>query len=504
VKRFALTLNATPPLSLAYLAGSLAAAGHLVQVIDAVGEAPAATWPTPWPGVLGNGLGLAAITDLVDRRTEVIGVSCLFSHEWPLTRSLLRLLGRRFPRVPLVCGGEHVTAVPEACLADAPELAACVLGEGEATAVELVAALAGGGPLALVDGIAYRDGGRVMRTRPRVRIEDVDALPPPRWDLTPLESYLRAGLSFGVDRGRTLPVLASRGCPYACTFCSSPTMWTRRHRQRDPRAVVDEIARAVRELGVEAIDFYDLTPFLERQWIVAFCEELIGRRLPVSWQLPSGTRAEPIDGEVARLLVRSGCRNLSLAPESGSRRVLGRAAKQVDPERIVAAAAAAVAAGLNVKVNLLIGLPGEEGADVRDTMRLLLRLARVGVHDASVWTVVPYPGSRIFADLRAGGAIPELDDHYYLALLSYADAAGAVSWDRSTSAARLEAYRLAGLLLFYARSFARDPRRPVAMARHLLHGRYESRGEMSLANLARRLGRSLAQRGESPDPGVRG
>ncbi len=63
IGRFALTLNRTPPLSVAYLAGSLTAAGHDAQVIDAVGEALGAVHPSDRPDILINGLSIAEIVD---------------------------------------------------------------------------------------------------------------------------------------------------------------------------------------------------------------------------------------------------------------------------------------------------------------------------------------------------------------------------------------------------------------------------------------------------------
>lgn len=488
VARYGLTLNATPPLSVAYLAGSLTAAGHRVQVIDAVGEALDAVWPSYRPGVLGNGLTVDEIVARVDPRTDLIGVSALFSHEWPVIRALFAKLAARFPGVPLVIGGEHATAAPAACLAEAPALTACVLGEGEETAVELVGAIAGGRALDGVAGLALRGPGGTMRTTAsRGRIRAIDAIPAPRWDLVPIERYLARGLSFGVDRGRTMPILATRGCPYRCTFCSSPQMWTTRYVMRDPRLVVDEIERWVAEHAVDNVDFYDLTAVVKRDWIVRFCRLMIERRVPVTWQLPSGTRTEAIDGEVARLLYASGCRNLSYAPESGSPETLARILKKVDLDRMEASMRAAVASGLNVKANILIGFPGEGRAQLAETLRFVWRMARAGVHDVSVWTFSPYPGSQLFQELAAAGRIGALDDDYYASLLSYSDLGNAVSYDDRVSSAALQRWRLAGLSLFYGASWLLHPDRPVRTALNLARGRTESRLEMSLVNLARKL-----------------
>jgi anaerobic magnesium-protoporphyrin IX monomethyl ester cyclase len=493
VGRFALTLNATPPLSVAYLAGSLTAAGHEVQVIDAVCEALGAMHAGYRPDIVVNGLSIPEIVDRIRPDTGFVGISCLFSHEWPLIRDLIAAIATRLPAVPIVCGGEHATAVPELCLADAPALSACALGEGEETVVDLVEACIARKPLADVAGIVFRAPDGPRRTAPRARIRDVDEIPAPRWDLTPIERYLDGGFSFGVDRGRTMPLLATRGCPYQCTFCSSPRMWTTRYTSRAPARVVDEIEEFVRRYRAENIDFYDLTAIVDRDWILEFCRRLDERQLRITWQLPSGTRSEALDESVLRAMYRSGCRNVSYAPESGSERTLHAIKKKVKLDRLEGSMRTAVRVGLNVKANILIGFPGERTADLRRTLRFILRMARSGVHDVSVWTFSPYPGSELFEHLRAAGHLPRLDDDYYASLLSYSDISGSVSYADGLAAAQLHRYRVGGLLLFYGASYLTHPARPLRSLYNIATRRYESRMEMSFGNLVRRLGTAPAQ-----------
>lgn len=487
VARYALTLNGTPPISVAYLAGSLTAAGHEVQVIDAVGEALDAMHPGYRSDILVNGLRVDEIVARIRPDTQLVGISCMFSHEWPLIRELIATIARRLPGVPIVCGGEHATAVPELCLEEAPALLACALGEGEETVVDLVEAIAAGRPMATVPGLVYRDVSGPRRSPVRTRIRDVDAIPLPRWDLTPIERYLEGGFSFGVDRGRTMALLATRGCPYRCTFCSSPQMWTTRYTTRSPALVVAEIEGYVRRWGVEAVDFYDLTSVVKRDWILEFCTRLEARGLRITWQLPSGTRSEALDEPVLRAMYRAGCRNVSYAPESGSERTLKAIQKKVKLDHIAASMRTAVRTGLNVKANILIGFPDEEAADLRSTLRFILRMARVGVHDVSVWTFSPYPGSVLFEQLRAAGKLPRLDDDYYASLLSYSDISGAVSYADALASRRLQRYRLAGLGLFYGLSYLTHPLRPLRSLYNIATCRYESRMEMSFGNLVRRL-----------------
>jgi radical SAM superfamily enzyme YgiQ (UPF0313 family) len=254
--------------------------------------------------------------------------------------------------------------------------------------------------------------------------------------------------------------------------------------------VVDEIEQYVRRYAIDNVDFYDLTAIIDRDWILEFCRRLDERGLRITWQLPSGTRSEALDEPVLRAMYRSGCRNVSYAPESGSPRTLEAIKKKVKLDRLEASMRAAVRAGLNVKANILIGFPDERRDNLRETLRFILRMSRLGVHDVSVWTFSPYPGSELFEQLRAAGRLPELDDGYYASLLSYSDISGAISYASALSSTTLQRYRLAGLLLFYASSYATHPLRPVRSLYNIATRRYESRMEMSFGNLLRRLSTS--------------
>lgn len=487
--KYAITLNATPPLSISYVAGSLCHAGHAVTVVDAVGAALDQVYDSHVRPLLVNGLKADEILARIPGNTDYVGISCLFTHEWPNIQLLAREIKSAFPHIRLIIGGEHATAVPEYSLTSCHEVDAAVLGEGEETIVDLVDAFARDRDLAGVPGIAYRTGGGVTRTRDRGRIREIDEIPLPRWDLIELEPYLSGGYSFGVNLGRTIPMLATRGCPFQCTFCSSPFMWTTRYQTRSPRLVVAEIESYIRDYKVENIDFYDLTAIIKREWIVEFCGLLIDRKLGVTWQLPSGTRTEAIDREVSELLRRSGCTNLSYAPESGSPRVLRRIKKKISPERMIQSMQDAVRAGLNVKANIILGFPDETLADVMRTYRFIVRMALAGVHDMSIWVYSPYPGCELFDLLKQRGRIREFDNEYFISLLAYSDFTSTVSYDDYLSPRMLKYLRVGGMLLFYATSYLSSPRRAFSTLRHLVTGRYASRMEMAVGALLKRLTR---------------
>jgi len=465
--------GAMPPLGLAYIAAVTRETGHRVDVIDGTGEALGQRWS--WPSTIGElvveGLELSAIVQRVDPEAAVIGISHMFLHQWPLLRVLCPLLRRRAPGARIILGGENATAHWAQILSECSAIDACVLGEGESTFVELLAAIADRRPLSEVGGLGLRIGARLRLTRNRPRLSTLDELPPPAWDLLPVDAYLDHGCRSGVDRGRSMPVLTSRGCPFRCSFCSSPSMWGTRYRRRDPERVADEIADLVRRYRITNIDLNDLTAMLTKQWILEFAGLIRERDLKVSVQLPSGTRSEAIDAEAARALVAAGCRNFTYAPESGSRRTLRRIHKRVDLAALRRSMRASIDAGLITHASIIIGFPHERLRDLAASFGLVLRLAVDGCHTVAIIVFAPYPGSEEYKNLLDAGAI-RFDDAYYFGSL-LRSAGGLRSYHPMLGARALLGLQLGGLIAFFAGQFIVRPRRALGLLRRL------SRGEQS-------------------------
>ena len=107
-------------------------------------------------------------------------------------------------------------------------------------------------------------------------------------------------------------------------------------------------------------DFYDLTAIVQKKWILEFCDKIKKRSMNFTWQLPSGSRSEAIDADVAEMIYNSGCRNLSFSPESGSVSVLKRIKKRIKTSKMLNAMSSSIDVGINVKANIIFGFPEEK------------------------------------------------------------------------------------------------------------------------------------------------
>jgi len=81
----------TPPIGPAYLAASLRQSGHEARIVDGLGENPFQVTPLFANKVMAIGLRSEEIVERIDPDTDLIGVSCMFSQDWPEIRRLIQL-----------------------------------------------------------------------------------------------------------------------------------------------------------------------------------------------------------------------------------------------------------------------------------------------------------------------------------------------------------------------------------------------------------------------------
>jgi anaerobic magnesium-protoporphyrin IX monomethyl ester cyclase len=469
---------AMPPLGVGYVAASVEAAGHRVTIVDAFGlglERYTRFGPVYLRGISDDETVAAIPAD-----SDAIGVACMFSCQWPATRLLFQRIRRRFPDRPLILGGEHATALPELSLTQAP-VDVAVLGEGEETIVELMEFVRGARPLEEIAGITFRRGDATATTGRRPRIRDVDAIPWPAWHLVDIERYMRFNQPHGSARGRFMPMLATRGCPFECTFCSSPSMWTQRWIPREPRRVVDEMQAYVERYNAIDFQFEDLTAIVRGDWITQFAEEIIGRRLHITWQLPSGTRSEAITADVARVIKRAGCHEFCYAPESGCPETLRDIKKKVSLDRLFHSARVAMAAGINVGCFFIIGFPRERWRNVLRTYRAIVKCAVMGFTTVNVNAFSPQPSTQLFRELMAAGRI-RLDDAYFYSLFTFQDQGRwQTSYNEHFSDRQISLLVKFGVIIFFAVSFLCRPWRLL----HVLADPFRSRSQTKLGKYLR-------------------
>lgn len=458
-----------PFLGIAYIGAVARETGHTIDIVDMCGEDIDRT-EIVQNRYIAYGMSFSALKKRL-KHSDIIGFTCMFSQDWAFHRELIQYIRKLYPESILVAGGEHVSALPEYCLDDCPALDVCVIGEGEEVFVRLLDTLEKKGELSDVPSLLYRSSDKqVYHRTPRAdRIKEINKIPLPAWDLTPMENYLSRELNYHIRRGRTIPMLATRGCPYKCTFCSNANMWGNPWVAREPRLVVDEMESYINHYKADNFVFSDLTTVVSRKSIVDLCNEVINRRINVTWQLPT-LRTEAVDYSVLKLMYQAGCRELDFAIESGSKKVLDSVNKKNNPDKIFSLIKDGLKVGMNLSTNIVIGLPREGFREFLKTYWLVLRLALRGLQELNVFPFIPYPGSKLFNDFLENKKV-RLCDTYFLNLFGYADLSKAVSWSPHFGPKSLSFMRLILLVNFYGLMLISHPKRIMRLIIDAVYGR---------------------------------
>jgi radical SAM superfamily enzyme YgiQ (UPF0313 family) len=276
-----------------------------------------------------------------------------------------------------VMGGCHVTFYDKETLEEAPYLDIVVRGEGEYTFLDIVE----GKDLRNIDGITYRENGKILRNSDRKLIENLDELPFPSRHLAPISKY--RAFKAGCD------MITGRGCPYNCTFCVGHKMVGRKPRFRDIKLCVDEIEEIAYGYGFKRVNVVDDLLTINHKRVFAFCDELLERGIKVEWTAFS--RVDTVTKELLSKMKEAGCCFICYGVESGNQRILDLAKKRTNLEKIRKGIALTNEAGIDSLSSFIMGLPGETRETAKESLEFGKSLGNLyGFHILS-----PYPGTEV-------------------------------------------------------------------------------------------------------------
>lgn len=473
-------IGVSPSIGLAYIVAAVKTKGFDFELIDGLGGNGFKNniYKTDKGNLLLRGMTPQEIVSNCNPKTEVFAISHLFLHQWPLLSNLCDLLKESFPKSIIVVGGENATSFYPEILKN-KNIDYCVIGEGEEVIVQIIENYGFEEKIRAIKGVAFLKGNTVVTNGRAPRIINIGELPPPAWEDFPLQNYFSVTDGHGMHVGKSLPVMATRGCPYQCTFCSSPESWTTRYVLRSPQNVIDEMLYLRKRFGIENINFADLTLMTNINWIKEFCQLLIDQKINMSWQIPTGTRSEILKPDILKLIKDSGCDYVSYAPESGSPRLLKEVQKRVNLDKLEYSLTEAHKLGLKTRIFIIFGHPKETRRDVFYSFKFVLKLALKGLYDIGVFIFAPYPGSQDFKDLYSEGKIELNEDFYYSSFNRIGSSK--VAYNPIMSPRELVFYQVMLLSLFYTTSYVLRPYRLIEILKNLMAGREPSQMESFLS-----------------------
>jgi radical SAM superfamily enzyme YgiQ (UPF0313 family) len=384
-----------PPIGLASLAAVLEKNDYKVEILDA------------------NALQLSKYE--VVKKADSVGIIGITAMT-PTINSTIRIakgIKQNNPNSIIILGGPHATILPEEILNNVPEIDIIVRGEGEETIVELCDALENDRNIENVHGITYRNNNNstIKNTPLRPPIINLDSLPFLAYHLLPLDKY-----KLHPPHGREYPfmaLLASRGCPYNCIFCSK-SVFGSKFRGQSPERIVDEIVYLKERFGIKEIAFYDDVFTLKQKRIMQFVKELKERNLDIPWTCEA--RVNLVTEELLREMKKAGCYMVAYGIESGNQMILNNLRKKITIEQIKSAIEATRKAGIQSVGYFMLGSPGETPETIRQTIDFAKSL---DIDFAQFSVTTPFPGTDLYdLYLSSGNKNTKWDDFIYASLKS--------------------------------------------------------------------------------------
>jgi len=315
---------------------------------------------------------------------------------------LINQVKEEFPKIFIIVGGPHATALPEEVL-QRSNADVVVLGEGEQTFLELIKQIKSGKiELKKIKGICFRSKEKLVSTEKRDLIKDIDSIPFPAREFVDLKKY--PGFVVRKNKPETY-YISSRGCPHHCIFCANNVWWhqTPNVRFRSPKNILDEVETLRNEYRMK--EFYDQCDEfnVNLPWAEKVCDEFIARDLDVTWKVQM--HADKVTENLAAKLTKAGCWLVSLGIESGNQKTLDGVKKNISINQIVKSCEILKRHGIKV-FGLFMAFNTWEDSErlkyegvneTRNSLRFAKSLLDRNLLDYMSWSLTaPFPGSKLY------------------------------------------------------------------------------------------------------------
>lgn len=390
------------PLGLAYISAVMKKAGYPVDVLNLNHQ---------------KGTLIEVLTKWLNHEKYDIVATGHLGMGFSIVQKIVDTARGHSTKPKIILGGALITSEKELMFKTLnPDYA--VYGEGEITIVELLKCIQKNGDFNKVEGIIFKnEEGKMVITNPRKPIKNIDTIPFPDFEGFGFREYLskqftNAGTggyySNYYDFPRPLPILASRSCPFKCTFCYH-SIGTG-YRERSIKSIIKELKLMIKKYNVNVLCINDDLFSARRERLLEFCKEInkINEKLKQKIRWTCQLSVKTIDAEILKIMKEAGCDIICYGFESFSEEVLKSMNKPINPQQIDSALKSTLKAKIGIQANFIFGDPAETTKTSKKTLEYWKHHC---MGQVSLAFIQPYPGSAIYEHCTLKGIIKDKLDY---------------------------------------------------------------------------------------------
>jgi len=339
------------PLGIPYISSSMKSAGHKVKTLN-----------------LNHCEG--KINDIIkkeikENKIDVVATGGL-SFQYTTIKEVIEAVKQVNSNMTTIVGGGIVTSDPEPAMEALEYVDYGVIGEGEMTIRELCDVLENGEDPLNVNGLIFKEEKDYKKTSPREEIRNLDSLSWPDYEGFELGNFLQSSPSIsGINRKNTVFMIASRSCPYGCTFCFHTV--GKKYRQRSLDDFFKELDYITSEYNVDYVCLADELFSVNPKRVKEFC----GRIKPYNINWWAQFRVDHItkNPELLPILKDSGCDVMSFGLESADNRILKSMKKDTTIEQAEEALKIVYDSGMHLEGAFIFGDVEETWETANNTLK---------------------------------------------------------------------------------------------------------------------------------------
>ncbi len=328
---------------------------------------------------------------------------------YPYAVEYAKCVKQKLADITLIIGGVHAQSDPDGIFADNPGLFDFVCyGEGEFAYEALLDYLDHMISKEALIGWKYEEGDKIVTTPPTPMPDNLDEFGHPA-EVLPKEwvpLYREK-----INAYKELPmfaIMSSRGCPFQCTFCSSPRkfkyLYNKRVKYHSIDWIIEELSLLENTCGIREVIFVDDTFNLRRERVLKFCEAKIAHNICMSWSC--NFEAHIADKEMLKQMKKARCWAIMVGGESGSDQILQFIKKGARSEHLRNLGKWANEAGIVSRMSFIFGLPTDTEETINETISFI---AQSDFHFPYFQLYIPFPGTEMFDQLESYGTLVAKD-----------------------------------------------------------------------------------------------